>query len=390
MIVAEVLAVLLGAWVVVSVLLSAIRTVVVPRGESLALTAFVFIGLRKLLHPVVDRMGPVRRERVLARYAPLSLMFLAASWSVLVIFGYTLIFWGISGRTWAEALEVSGSSLTTLGFLKVSGTPTVMLSVSEALIGLGLVGLLISFLPTMYSIYNRRELAVAQLATRAGTPPSVAVLVTRLHRIHGLDELDDMWSDWEEWFADLEETHTSYPALVYFRSGHGRSWLTSAGAVLDTAAVVTAAVDVPSRPQANLCLRAGFLALREVADHFGQTYDPEPSPDDPISVTRAEFEVCLDELAATGVPLRADRDQAWRDFAGWRVNYDAALIGMCAVTEPPVAPWSSDRAPRWSPPFLRTVWRARTAGYRESRELRRAEVDGSEATGEARRSRSDS
>ena len=48
----------------------------------------------------------------------------------------------------------------------------VLLSVSEALIGLGLVGLLISFLPTMYSIYNRRELAVAQLATRAGTPPT--------------------------------------------------------------------------------------------------------------------------------------------------------------------------------------------------------------------------
>jgi hypothetical protein len=311
-VVAQVLAVLLGVWVVVSVLLSAIRTVVVPRGESLALTAFVFVGLR--------------RERVLARYAALSLMFLAASWSVLVIVGYTLIFWGVSGRTWTESLEVSGSSLTTLGFLKVSGAPTVMLSVSEALIGLGLVGLLISFLPTMYSIYNRRELAVAQLATRAGTPPSVATLVTRLHRIHGLDELDDMWSDWEEWFADLEETHTSYPALVYFRSGHGRSWLTSAGAVLDAAAVVTAAVDVESRPQAQLCLRAGFLALREVADHFGLTYDPDPSPGSPISVTRAEFDACLAELDEAGVPLRADRDQAWRDFAGWRVNYDAALV----------------------------------------------------------------
>ena len=373
-VVAQVLAVVVGAWIVVSVLLSAIRTVVVPRGESLALTAFVFIGLRKVLHPFVDHMGPARRERVLSRYAPLSLMLLAAAWSLLVMLGYTFVFWGISGRSWVESLEVSGSSLTTLGFLKVSGAPTVMLSVSEALIGLGLVGLLISFLPTMYSVYNRRELPVAQLATRAGTPPSVAVLVTRLHRIHGIEELDDMWSEWEEWFADLEETHTSYPALVYFRSGHGRSWLTSAGAVLDTAAVVTAAVDVEPRPQAQLCLRAGFLALREVADHFGQTYDPDPSPGDPVTVTRAEFDACLDELAGAGVPLRADRDQAWLDFAGWRVNYDAALVGMCSVIEPPPAPWSSDRAPRWSPPFLRTVWRARTAGYRESRDMRRAEA----------------
>jgi hypothetical protein len=26
--------------------------------------------------------------------------------------------------------------------------------------------------------------------------------------------------------------------------------------------------------------------------------------------------------------MKPDRDQCWRDFAGWRVNYDAALIGV--------------------------------------------------------------
>jgi hypothetical protein len=24
--------------------------------------------------------------------------------------------------------------------------------------------------------------------------------------------------------------------------------------------------------------------------------------------------------------LKADRDKAWQDFAGWRVNYDAVLL----------------------------------------------------------------
>ena len=32
------------------------------------------------------------------------------------------------------------------------------------------------------------------------------------------------------------------------------------------------------------------------------------------------------ELQAAGLPLKADLDQAWRDFAGWRVNYDTVLI----------------------------------------------------------------
>ena len=38
----------------------------------------------------------------------------------------------------------------------------------------------------------------------------------------------------------------------------------------------------------------------------------------------------------------ADRDQAWTDFRGWRVNYDEPLLGLCALVEPPPAPWGAD------------------------------------------------
>jgi hypothetical protein len=44
------------------------------------------------------------------------------------------------------------------------------------------------------------------------------------------------------------------------------------------------------------------------------------------------------------VPLKADLDQAWRDFAGWRVNYDRVLLSLAALTVAPYAPWSSDRS----------------------------------------------
>ncbi len=49
------------------------------------------------------------------------------------------------------------------------------------------------------------------------------------------------------------------------------------------------------------------------------------------------------ELAAAGLPIKADREQAWKDFAGWRVNYDRALIELCKLVMAPFAPWSSDR-----------------------------------------------
>lgn len=340
---AVVVLVLGGLWLVAATLLSAVRTVVVPRGERPALTAFVFLAVRKLMEPVLVRASPHRREQLLRRYAPLSLMTLAGSWGLLVIVGFLPLHWALGELTWIDALLVSGSSLTTLGFLSAEATPARLVEIAEAFIGLGLVGLLISFLPAMYAAYSDRERLVSQMASRAGEPPTVANFVVRMQRIRGIDDLDPAWEAWEGWFAQLEETHTSYPALVYFRSGDRRSWLTAAGCVLDSAAMMLAAVDLPQSAPAALCLRTGFLCLREVADQFLVSYDPSPKPGDPIVVTRSEFDRCWEELAAAGVPLVPDRDRAWRDWAGWRVNYDGALMGLVALVEPPPAPWSSDR-----------------------------------------------
>jgi hypothetical protein len=52
----------------------------------------------------------------------------------------------------------------------------------------------------------------------------------------------------------------------------------------------------------------------------------------------------VDELVALGVRIKDDRDQAWRDFAGWRVNYDVALLALCGLVMAPAGQWSSDRS----------------------------------------------
>jgi hypothetical protein len=171
-------------------------------------------------------------------------------------------------------------------------------------------------------------------------------MLIRFHRLHGLDDLHELWESWETWFAQIEESHTSLAALVFFRSPQpDHSWVTASGAVLDTAALLRAAVDVPHDPQADLCIRAGYLALRRIAAYFRVSFNPAPQfPDEPMSIAREEFDQAWEELHAAGVPLRPDRDQAWRDFAGWRVNYDRVLISLCQITMAPYAPWSSDRS----------------------------------------------
>ena len=102
-------------------------------------------------------------------------------------------------------------------------------------------------------------------------------------------------------------------------------------------------IDPPST-QAQLALRAGFTALRELATPFGIQFDPDPAPGAPITIARDEWESVVNRFEAVGLPVKADRDQAWRDFAGWRVNYDSVLVELAAVLAAPVAPWSSDRA----------------------------------------------
>jgi hypothetical protein len=68
----------------------------------------------------------------------------------------------------------------------------------------------------------------------------------------------------------------------------------------------------------------------------------------------------MDELREAGLPLRLDLDQAWRDYAGWRVNYDEALLRLCALAAAPPAPWSSDRVEYLGP--IRGVRLGRTNG----------------------------
>ena len=117
-----------------------------------------------------------------------------------------------------------------------------------------------------------------------------------------------------------------------------------AGVVLDAASFANSTVDIPWSPHAALCVRAGYSALRAIADFFYMPYDPDPQQSDPTSVAREEFDDACRQLTEAGVPLKPDLDQAWIDFNGWRVNYDSVLIHLAALTEAPYGMWSSDRS----------------------------------------------
>jgi hypothetical protein len=338
----------LGAVIVVWTLSSAIRSFVLPRSDNVFLT--------RIVSQVIFRLFALRlrwartyeqRDRIMAFFSPVALLALPVVWLACIAIGYTAMFWAVGVRPVYNAFWLSGSSLLTLGFAPVDTLGQMLLAFSEATIGLGMVALLIAYLPTMFTAFTEREAAVSMLEVRAGAPPSAVEMIKRMHRIRGLDELSEVWPQWEDWFVNLEQTHTSLIHLVFFRSPHvGQSWVVAAGTILDAAALTASTLDIPRDPRTDLCIRAGYLALRNIVGFFGIPYNPNPKPDDPISVSRAEFDVVCCELEEAGVPLKTDRDQAWRDFAGWRVNYDTVLLTLAGLTLAPKAPWSGDRSIR--------------------------------------------
>ena len=345
MIVLRVLLFIAGAALVLATVRSVIRTFMVPRALRNYLTRVVFIAVRKVFTlRASERRDYATRDRVMAYYAPVALVAMLVVWVGILLIGFTAMFHALGGLSVLEAFAFAGSAMFTLGFAGRDDTPTVLLDFVAAGTGLVFLALFITYLPSLYASFQRRERGVAKLEVRAGLPPTGLYLIELAWVVGRLENLRDLWAEWEDWFTDVDESHSSLPALVFFRSTHPeQSWVSAAGAILDGASLYDSTIDVPRIPEPQYMIRSGYLCLRHLADYFRIAVDHDPKPDDPISIGREEFDAAYERLAGSGVPLRADRDQCWRDFAGWRVNYDAALIGLARLTMAPEAPWSSAR-----------------------------------------------
>jgi hypothetical protein len=342
----QVLAVAVGLWIVVATVASSLKTTVLPRGVPARIARWVFRSVRWAFGLWIGKNASyARRDRVMAYYGPVALLVLLVVWLTAIGFGFFLIYWGVGVPDLQRAFFLSGSSIFTLGFERPAHSWIAFLSMAEAALGLVLLALLITYLPSIYQAFSRREALVTALEVRAGNPPAGATMLIRFTVLGRLESLsDEIWSRWEDWFVDIEESHTSFPSLSFFRSPTpDRSWVAAAGAVLDAAALYSSTLDVERDVKADICIRAGYVALRRICDFFGIRYDPDPQPGDPVSISRKEFDMVCERFAEVGIPLKADVDQAWRDFAGWRVNYDTPLLALASLTDAPPVPWSSDR-----------------------------------------------
>jgi hypothetical protein len=308
-----------GLSLVLWVLLSAIRTFVIPRAARDRLARFVFLIMRRIFNVFIDRASNFEgQDQIMALYGPVTVLVLICVWVNLVLFGYTAIYWGAGCVSWADAYRTSGSSLLTLGFASLTHMRLVAIAFSEAFLGMILIALLIAYLPTMYSAFARREALVTMLETRSGCPPSGVEVLKRHHHFGALDHLGELWEKSEVWFAELEESHTSLTPMAFFRSPRStRSWITAAGTILDAAVLAQTVVAGKRDTRAKLCVKAGTRALNRIGDVFRIEVMLETNS----VVTEEDFAEACRELAAEGVPIIEDCAAAYPKFVELRCEY---------------------------------------------------------------------
>jgi hypothetical protein len=324
---------------------SVINTLLVPRPATPMITNVVSRVVREAFRLTTDGITDLpRRERMLAKGGPTFLVSLLTSWLVLTFAGFALMMWPFSRAGFAGALQESGSSLFTLGFDTPRGAVPAALVFAEAAGGVVVSTLLIAYLPVLYAAFNRRETQVNMLEALAGSPAWGPELLARQVLIDNFGYLPTVYERWTEWAADISESHANYRTLIFFRSPDPTgAWLLSLLAVLDAAALHLSLWPSTAPSEARPVLRVGYTTLRALARSLRLPVPVDPRPDDPLQLTRAEFDQGVEWIVAAGMAPERNIDEAWVHFRGWRVNYEAAAYALTYLLNLPPALWSGRR-----------------------------------------------
>ncbi|SPF42335.1 Ion transport 2 domain protein [Candidatus Sulfotelmatobacter kueseliae] len=356
----HILAAISGFVIIWAVLRDAFETVVLPRRVTrhFQITAWFYrqtwIPWRRIAEHIKTA---ARQQNFLGYFGPLSLFLLLGFWATGLISGFALVQYGIGGHeqlsgepmTFGRILYHSGETFFTLGYgdiVPTSGAARA-LSVIEAGMGFAFLGVVIGYIPVVYSSFSRREIQISMLDARAGSPPTAEELLVRLARTQGnsgMDQrvLDQVLRDWERWAAELLESQISYPALTFFRSQHSnQSWLGALTTMLDVTSLLMVGIEGVQPEQAKLT----FAMARHAAVDLAQVVKARYETAAVDRLPAAELDRLQGSLAAAGLRLRND-EAAREKLAKLRLMYEPYLHAMSRNLMLPLPPWRYAAKPR--------------------------------------------
>ena len=361
--------IILSVLIIVLVLHDAFETMLLPRriSRQFRFARFFFRSSWMFWAAVARyiRTGK-RRNGFLSQFGPLSFLVLLSLWALGLIFGFALLHWALNTPLHSPDespglsvyLYMSGVIFFTLGFGDVTAVYPLgrLLTVVESGLGFGFLAVVISYLPVLYQAFSHREVTIALLDARAGSPPTAGQLLIRFARYRNFDSFDPFLEEWERWAAEVLESHVSFPLLSFYRSQHdNQSWLAAMTVILDASALVIAGVKENDSYQAQLT----FAMARHTVVDLAQVYHIPPLE---LAEDRMPLEVLKRlraDLRSAGADVR-DGEAVDRTLVELRQMYEPfvnALSRYFLLALPPVIP-ESIPVDNWQT----SAWMQRTSG----------------------------
>ena len=348
----RIFALIAGILCLLVILLDAFQTIILPRRATgrFRLTRIFYIATWTPWRFLARRLRhPRKRETAFSFYGPLSLILLLVVWAGGLVFAFGLLYFALgspfndpAGRPgFRSDLYVSGTTIFTLGLGDVlpQNQWARALVILESGTGLGFLAVVMGYFPVLYTAFSRREVSIALLDARAGSPPTAAELMRR-HSFDGADQaLSVLLIEWERWSAELLESHISYPLLCYFRSQHtNQSWLSALTSMLDASALLIAGVQGHEARQAQLT----FAMARHAIVDLAQVFSLQPVNDAPDRLPPERYDQLYNLLCQSGIRVCRD-GQSFERLRQLRVLYEGYATALSNHLQMPLPPWIADQ-----------------------------------------------
>ena len=347
----KILFAILGVVLIILLLWDAFETIVLPRRvtRKYRLTRLFYRYTWMFWSFLIKHIAKGKRqETYLSYYGPLSLIILLSIWAAGAVLGFALLNWGMGSPVntpegtagFATDLYLSGTTFFTLGLGDVRPVTACAraLTVIESGIGLGLLALVIGYLPALNQSFSRREVNISLLDARAGSPPTAAGMLLRQCRHNMSDALLHQLGEWELWASEIMESHLSYPVLVYFRSQHdNQSWVAALTAILDTCALVITGMEGSCARQAELT----FAIARHAIIDLSLVLNRPPHEPKHDRLPAAELFHLRAALADAGIVLRKGEDVD-RHLLELRMMYEPYVYSMSQYLGLGIPPWIAE------------------------------------------------
>ncbi len=334
-------AAVLGAVLILSVLLDAFETVILPRRVThrFRLTGLFFAVTWQPYRALAKKFKKKSlKDSFLAYFGPAMILVLLVFWAIGILLGFALIHWGLGthirqatgSRKFSDDLYFSGTTFFTLGLGDLVPTTGLerAITVLEAGVGLGFLAIVISYVPVLYQTFSEREVFVNRLNILTGSPPTPGAILSR-YELYTPSELRSLLEDWQVWIAQLMDSSQSFPVLCHYRSQHSdQSWLTALTAILDTSALICHDPDHvfdEGKHSAQLVFTLAAHAAQDICSVLG--FRPEPGVVERADGTHHEH--LLGWLANRGLD-EIDLESTMGSIDSYRHHYETFISSMSA------------------------------------------------------------